>query len=78
MESIERRKLDAPAERLLELIGTIGFVALGFVLGVVSWFMLKAAIDYNAGKVVSLGGGDVTPRGQRLRHVAPDRLSRPG
>ena len=56
MESIERRKLDAPAARLLELIGTIGFVALGLVLGVVSWFMLKAAIDYNAGKVVSLGG----------------------
>jgi hypothetical protein len=56
MESLDRQKLDAPTARLLELIGTIGFVALGFVLGVVSWFMLKAAIDYNAGKVVSLGG----------------------
>jgi hypothetical protein len=41
---------------LLELVGTIGFVALGFVLGVAAWFMLKAAIDYNAGSVVSLGG----------------------
>jgi hypothetical protein len=41
---------------LVRLIGAIGFVSLGFVLGVVSWFLLKAAIDFNAGKVVSLGG----------------------
>jgi hypothetical protein len=56
MESLDQRVLEPGARRLLELVGTIGFVALGFVLGVVAWFMLKAAIDYNAGKVVSLGG----------------------
>ena len=56
LESLDQRVLDPAAKRLLELVGTIGFVALGFVLGVVAWFMLKAAIDYNAGKVVSLGG----------------------
>lgn len=56
MESLDQRVLEPAAKRLLELVGTIGFVALGFVLGVVAWFMLKAAIDYNAGKVVSLGG----------------------
>ena len=55
-ESLDQRELDAGARRLLELVGTIGFVSLGFVLGVVSWFMVKAAVDYNAGKVVSLGG----------------------
>jgi Domain of Unknown Function (DUF1206) len=56
MESLRRSELAETPERLLKLVGTIGFVALGFVLGVVSWFMLKAAVDYNAGKVVSLGG----------------------
>ena len=40
----------------MKLIGTVGFVALGFVLAVISWFLLKAATDYNAHKVVSLGG----------------------
>ena len=38
------------------LVATIGFVALGLVLGVIAWFLLKAAVDFNAGKVVSLGG----------------------
>ena len=56
MESLDQRALEPGARRLLELVGTIGFVALGFVLGVAAWFMLKAAIDYNAGNVVSLGG----------------------
>jgi hypothetical protein len=56
MESIRRGELDTRAEGVLKLVGTVGFIALGFVLAVVSWFMLKAAFDYNAGKVVSLGG----------------------
>jgi Domain of Unknown Function (DUF1206) len=56
MESLDQRALEPGTARRLELVGTIGFVALGSVLGVVSWFMLKAAGDYNAGKVVSLGG----------------------
>jgi hypothetical protein len=50
-ESLEPR-----TPELVNLIGTIGFVALGFVLGVIAWFLLKAAVDFNAGKVVSLGG----------------------
>jgi hypothetical protein len=54
MESL--RVEGGDAERLLTLTGKIGFVALGFVLGVVAWFLLKAAVDFNAGKVVSLGG----------------------
>jgi uncharacterized protein DUF1206 len=56
MESLRERDAAPRAAALLELLGTTGFVALGFVLGVVSWFLLKAAVDYNAGTVVSLGG----------------------
>ena len=37
-------------------VGTVGFCARGFVLGVISWFLLKAAVDFDAGRVVSLGG----------------------
>jgi hypothetical protein len=50
-ESLERGAPEA-----MKLIGTAGFVALGFVLAVISWFLLKAAVDFNAHKVVSLGG----------------------
>lgn len=56
MESLDQRELSPATERLLRVVGTAGFVSLGFVLGVIAWFMVKAAVDYNAGKVVSLGG----------------------
>ena len=56
MESLDQRELTPATERLLRAVGTLGFIALGFVLGVIAWFMVKAAVDYNAGKVVSLGG----------------------
>ena len=56
LESLDQRELTPGTERLLRLFGTVGFISLGFVLGVVAWFMVKAAVDYNAGKVVSLGG----------------------
>jgi hypothetical protein len=56
MESLDQRELNGRTEKLLRTVGTVGFVALGFVLGVIAWFMLKAAVDFNAGKIVSLGG----------------------
>ena len=56
MESLSKDRAEAFVEPLLKAVGKVGFCALGFVLGVVSWFLLKAAVDFNAGKVVSLGG----------------------
>ena len=56
MQSLDQHELSSGTERLLRAVGTLGFIALGFVLGVIAWFMVKAAVDYNAGKVVSLGG----------------------
>ena len=50
------RACGSSVEALLRVVGTAGFCALGFVLGVTSWFLLKAAVDFNAGKAVSLGG----------------------
>jgi Domain of Unknown Function (DUF1206) len=55
-ESLRIRELSGDMERSLMLIGKIGFVALGAVLGLIAWFLLKAAVDFNAGTVVSLGG----------------------
>jgi hypothetical protein len=55
-ESIRMEELDSRREPLVRYTGKIGFVALGVVLAVAAWFLVKAAIDFNAGKVVSLGG----------------------
>ena len=43
-------------ERLVTLLGKIGFVALAVVLAIIGWFLLKAAVDYDAKRIVSLGG----------------------
>ena len=56
MESLRRPRREAFVATLLKVVGTAGFCALGLVLGVISWFLLKAAVDFNAGRVVSLGG----------------------
>ena len=56
MESVRRHELDARSEEVLKIVGTAGFVSLGCVLAVCSWFLIKAAVDFNAHKVVSLGG----------------------
>jgi hypothetical protein len=67
---LDQRELDVATRRLLELIGTIGFLALGFVLGVVAWFMVKAAVGFTAGKVVSVGGAMSELVANDLRHLA--------
>ena len=55
-ESIATRDLSARADRLVTTVARVGFVSLGAVLAVVAWFLIKAAVDFDAGKVVSLGG----------------------
>jgi hypothetical protein len=55
-ESLRTDVLARTSRSLVELVGKTGFVALGCVLGVIAWFLLKAAVDFNAGNVVSLGG----------------------
>ena len=43
-------------EQLLTLVGKVGFTALAVVLAIIGWFLLKAAIDFDAKRIVSLGG----------------------
>jgi hypothetical protein len=55
-ESLRLDALDRDRERLVTLVGKVGFVALGLVLTVIGWFLLKAAVDFDAKRIVSLGG----------------------
>ena len=55
-ESLRLREAGPDVRKVLMLVGRIGFVSLGVVLALIAWFLLKAAFDFNAGNVVSLGG----------------------
>jgi Domain of Unknown Function (DUF1206) len=55
-ESLRLGEAGPGTERALTLAGKIGFVSLAVVLALIGWFLLKAAIDYDAKKIVSLGG----------------------
>jgi len=45
---------------VISVLGRIGFVSLGVVFAVVGWFLIKAAVDFRADAVVSLGGALAT------------------
>jgi Domain of Unknown Function (DUF1206) len=55
-ESLDLERADPERERLVSLLGKVGFVALAVVLSIVGWFLLKAAIDFDAKRIVSVGG----------------------
>ena len=59
-ESLDEQKLGSPAEQLLSVLGRVGFVSLAIVYGIIAWFLIKAAIDFDAGVVVGLGGALAT------------------
>ena len=55
-ESLQLERLDRHEERVLSVLGTVGFVSLSVVFGIIGWFLIKAAVDFQARVVVSLGG----------------------
>jgi Domain of Unknown Function (DUF1206) len=55
-ESVRLNEAGPETERVVTLVGKIGFVALAVVLALIGWFLLKAAVDYDANRIVSLGG----------------------
>src|SRR5204863_406813 len=55
-ESLAIDEMDAGTERLVTGLGVLGLCALAVVLGVVGWFLLKAAIEFNPSAPVGIGG----------------------
>ncbi len=56
MESSQTERMDDHAKHSIELLGTIGHVARGVVFGLVGYFLVKAALDYDPKAAVSLDG----------------------
>ena len=48
--------MSAATETWITVIGTIGHVARAIVFGLVGWFLLKAAYEYDANEAVGLDG----------------------
>jgi len=55
-ESLAIDEMDAGTERLVTGLGVLGLCALAVVLGVVGWFLLKAAIEFDPSAPVGIGG----------------------
>jgi hypothetical protein len=55
-ESLRDDNVGQTTDLLLSILGKAGFAALAAVLAVVGWFLIKAAVDFDAQRVVSLGG----------------------
>jgi hypothetical protein len=55
-ESLATDEMDGDTERLVTGLGVLGLCALAVVLGLVGWFLLKAAIDFDPNVPVGIGG----------------------
>jgi len=55
-ESLTTEEMDQGTERLVTGLGVLGLCSLAVVLGVVGWFLLKAAIEFDPNAPVGIGG----------------------
>ena len=55
-ESLATEEMDQGTERLVTGLGVLGLCSLAVVLGVVGWFLLKAAIEFDPNAPVGIGG----------------------
>jgi hypothetical protein len=55
-ESLRMRKIGARTTRVVQTTGIVGLCALALVAGIVSWFLFKAAIEFDVKTPVGIGG----------------------
>jgi len=56
LEEIKTEQMSAGTEMWITWIGTVGHVARAIVFGLVGWFLVKAAVEYDANEAVGLDG----------------------
>ena len=56
LEQSKTEEMSRPARRWIETIGVFGITARAVVFGMVGFFLLKAAIDYNPDEAIGLDG----------------------
>ena len=55
-ESLALEEMSESAERVTRVTGIVGLISLAIVSGIVAWFLLKAAIQFNPSSPVGIGG----------------------
>lgn len=55
-ESLATSEMDKGTERFVTLAGVIGLASLAVVTGIIAWFLLKTALEFNARDAISIGG----------------------
>jgi Domain of Unknown Function (DUF1206) len=55
-ESLTMSEMSRGTERLVRTCGIVGLCSLALVLAIIGWFLLKAAIEFNARDAISIGG----------------------
>jgi hypothetical protein len=55
-ESMHVEEMSERAERVVVVLGRIGFLALAVVFAIIGWFLVKAAVQFDPHDAVSLGG----------------------
>ena len=60
MDDMETGRLGRAGERAVEGIGVVGLVARAVVFGLVGWFLVKAALEYDPDEAIGLDGALAT------------------
>jgi hypothetical protein len=55
-ESLALEEMSERTERFATVFGVVGLSALGLVLGIVGWFLFKAAVEFDPQAAVGIGG----------------------
>jgi len=55
-ESIATERMSEATERMTTATGIVGLIALALVSGIVSWFLFKAAVEFDPSAPVGIGG----------------------
>jgi hypothetical protein len=55
-ESLDTSAMGKRIERVTEATGIIGLIALGVVCGIIGWFLMKAAVEFDPHSPVGIGG----------------------
>jgi hypothetical protein len=56
MDEMDMSKLGPKEREVLERIGEVGWIARAVVFGLIGWFLVKAAVEYDSNDAVGLGG----------------------
>ena len=56
MEDMKTERMSEASQRTLETLGVVGLLARAIVFGMIGWFLIKAALEYDPDEAIGLDG----------------------